>query len=95
MNRPLLKCKYDGKVIQFQTKSEFKKITVNGKKQRVHVKDYCSIFCSRPKINFCKAVLLLDDYNLQQYLLWKMIRRTPIQSLEPILESRMRVEIIA
>jgi hypothetical protein len=75
--------------------------------QRVNEKDYCNLQCSRSKIIFCrkltnmvdyKAPIIFkwtDNYLIQQYLLWKLIKRTPIKYLEPIFESRMRVEIVA
>ena len=103
--RPELdKCKTCGRQLYFATNNGMKKVWVNGKKHAVQEKDYCDLSCSKRKIVFFQRIEKIlkteihlrycqihkSNYLVAQYVLWKMLRRTPITSLEMILETQLK-----
>ena len=85
-----LSCLYDGEIFV----TDFKKIKMNGWKYWFPAKQYCTTrYCGK------RAILLrtklakklqsnsLDDRLVGQYVLWKMITRTPMCVLLPILTN--------
>ena len=84
----VIPCLFDGELIEV----EYKKIKMNGWKEWFLLKQYCSTrHCGKKAILFRTrlAKLMLseskDDQLTAQYVLWKMITRTPVKDLLPLL----------
>lgn len=72
--------------------NEFRKIKIGVRNQRIPLKQYCTgTRCQKAGINFRTSLVRhLQSDNLSsnltaQYVLWKMITRTPIKYLTPVL----------
>lgn len=86
----VIPCLFDGELIEV----EYKKVKMNGWKYWFPLKQYCSTrHCGKKAILFrvklAKKLLSenRDEQLMAQYVLWKMITRTSIKELIPLLTN--------